>query len=81
MHLLSLSPSRENRPSAQHSRRETQLSLDNSRPTAERLLFSRSISAEVKLLKWLLGLREQMLGYPLRRAELIPTEFRLTVTE
>ncbi len=60
---------------------ETHLSLDNSRRTAERLHFSRSISAEVKLLKWLLSLREQMLGYTLHQADLIPTEFRLTVTE
>lgn len=52
-------------PSARQSRRETRSSLDNSRRTAERLHFSRSIGAEVKLLKWLLSQREQMLGYPL----------------
>lgn len=68
-------------PSARQSLRETQLSLDSSRRAAERLHCCRSIGAEVKLLKWLLGLREQMLGYPLRRADPIPTEFRLTVTE
>lgn len=68
-------------PSARQSLREAQSSLDSSRRAAERLHRCRSTGAGVKLLKWLLGLREQMLGYPLRRADPIPTEFRLTVTE
>lgn len=61
--------------------RETRPSLDNSRHAAERLRFSRSIGAGVKLLKWLLSQREQMLGYPLHCADLIRPGFRLTVTE
>lgn len=64
----------------QHGR-DTRLSLDNSRHAAERLQFSRSIGAEVELLKWLLSQREQMLGYPLHWADLIHPQFRLTVTE
>lgn len=76
--LKTLTLTGEYHPSAQQSLRDTQLSLDNSGRTAERLHFSRSSTAEVKLLKWLLSLREQMLGYPLRRTDLMPTEVRLS---